>query len=239
MKLTSAWLFTVTTLTFLSAGCSGTFNAVNPLTRSYSFTTGITGWDFNISDYTSDTLPDSVEFTHAPIPRSGAPMALYIGGRNYSSDLLLYARRQLTDLQPNTKYTATIETRITTDSPLGCVGVGGGTPGESVWLIAAVSSEKPATSVSPTGYVSLKIDRGNQSLSGRQSDVLGIIGTAESPCVGGRTPVDKGLKGTKSIPVTPDDQGKLWLTIGVDSGYEGYSRIWIQDVTVTFKPVMP
>lgn len=238
MRKRSKWLFTVATIAFLSAGCSGTFNTVPPLTRSFSFTTGITSWDFNISDYSSETLPDSVEFTHAQIPRSDAPMALYIGGHNNSADLLLYARRQLTDLQPNTKYTATIEARITTDTPIDCLGVGG-SPGGSVWFIAGVSSVKPTTSVSPTGYVSLNIGRGNQSLSGPQSDVLGIIGTTESPCGGGRTPVDKNLSGRKRIPVTTDDQGKLWLTIGVDSGYAGYSRIWIQDVTVTLKPVMP
>ena len=82
----------------------------------------------------------------------------------------------------------------------------------------------------------LNISRGNQSTAGDSSDVLGTIGITGLPCGGQSNAQRKTSRPSKWIPFSTDDTGSAWILIGLDSGFEGYSRIWLEGVTFTYQP---
>ena len=82
----------------------------------------------------------------------------------------------------------------------------------------------------------LNISRGNQSTAGDSSDVIGTIGVSGISCTGNnRQAAIKTLGPSKWIPFTTDDTGSAWILVGLDSGFESYSRIWLQSVKFTYQ----
>jgi hypothetical protein len=234
-KLTS--FITVATITAIGllTGCGGSTPEPKIGTDiAYSFAQNTDGWDVGFSDYTTLTKPTDVEQVHAVIPIPGASKALYMGATNLSDDLLLYTYRKVTGLLPNNSYIGQFTVTFASDAPAGCAGVGG-SPGESVWLIGAVSRDKPENKQTREEF-RLNISRGNQSTAGDSSDVIGTIGVSGIPCTGNnRQAVIKTLGPSKWIPFTTDDTGSAWILIGLDSGFESYSRIWIENVKFTYQ----
>jgi hypothetical protein len=220
----------------LLSGCGGSTSEPSVGTDiNYSFAQNTDGWDVGFSDYSTLTKPTDVEQVHAVIPIPGASKSLYMGATNLSDDLLLYAYRKVTGLIPNATYTGSFTVTFASDAPAGCAGVGG-SPGESVWLIGAVSGTKPENRQTGEDF-RLNISRGNQSTAGDSSDVIGTIGVSGIPCSGNnRQAAFKTLGPSKWIPFTTDDTGSAWILIGLDSGFESYSRIWLQSVKFTYQP---
>ena len=220
----------------LLSGCGGSTSEPSIGTDiNYSFAQNTDGWDVGSSDYSTLTKPTDVEQVHAVVPIPGASKALYMGATNLSDDLLLYTTRKITGLIPNAKYRGSFTVAFASDAPAGCAGVGG-SPGESVWLIGAVSGTKPENRQTNEDF-RLNISRGNQSTAGDSSDVIGTIGVSGIPCTGdNRQAAFKTLGPSKWIPFTTDDTGSAWILIGLDSGFESYSRIWLQSVKFTYQP---
>jgi hypothetical protein len=234
-------LATFITVGFISAigllsGCGGSTSEPSIGTDiNYSFAQNIDGWDVGFSDYTTLTKPTDVEQGHAVVPIPRASKALYMGATNLSGDLLLYTYRKVTGLIPNNSYTGQFTVTFASDAPAGCAGFGG-SPGESVWLIGAVSGTKPENRQTNQGF-RLNISRGNQSTAGDSSNVIGTIGVSGIPCTGNnRQAAFKTLGPSNWIPFTTDDTGSAWILAGLDSGLEGYSRIWLQSVKFTYQP---
>jgi hypothetical protein len=234
-KLTS--FITVATITAIGllTGCGGSTPEPKVGTDiNYSFAQNIDGWDVGFSDYSTLTKPSDVEQVHTVIPIPGASKALYMGATNLSDDLLLYTYRKVTGLLPNNSYIGQFTVTFASDAPAGCAGVGG-SPGESVWLIGAVSRDKPENKQTREEF-RLNISRGNQSTAGDSSDVIGTIGVSGIPCTGNnRQAAFKTLGPSKWIPFTTDDTGSAWILVGLDSGFESYSRIWLQSVKFTYQ----
>ncbi len=218
------------------AGCGGGTSKPSIGTDiDYSFAQTIDGWEFGFSDYTRRTKPTDVELVHAVIPITGASKALYMGGTNLSDDLLLYTTRKITGLLPNAKYAGNFTVTFASDAPGGCAGVGG-SPGESVWLIGAVTPTKPETTQKGED-IRLNISRGNQATAGDSSNVLGTVGVSGIPCTSdNRQAAFKTLGPGKWIPFTTDATGSAWILVGLDSGFEAYSRIWLQSIKFTYQP---
>jgi len=225
---------TISTIGLLT-GCGGSTPEPKIGTDiNYSFAQNIDGWDVGFSDYSTLTKPSDVEQVHTVIPIPGASKALYMGATNLSDDLLLYTYRKVTGLLPNNSYIGQFTVTFASDAPAGCVGVGGA-PGESVWLIGAVSGTKPENRQIREDF-RLNISRGNQSTAGDSSDVIGTIGVNGIPCTGNnRQAAIKTLGPSKWIPFTTDDTGSAWILVGLDSGFESYSRIWLQSVKFTYQ----
>ncbi len=40
-----------------------------------------------------------------------------------------------------------------------------------------------------------------------------------------------------SLEVTTSPEGELWVIIGADSGFEGISRLYFDDIEATFEPI--
>jgi hypothetical protein len=211
----------------LLTGCGGSTSEPSIGTDiNYSFAQNTDGWEVGYSDYSTLTKPTDVEQVHAVVPIPGASKALYMGGTNLSDDLLLYTTRKITGLLPNNTYIGSFTATFASDAPAG-------SPGESVWLIGAASGTKPENRQTREDF-RLNISRGNQSTAGDSSDVIGTIGVSGIPCTGNnRHAAIKTLGPSKWIPFTTDDTGSAWILVGLDSGFESYSRIWLQSVKFT------
>ena len=220
----------------LLTGCGGSTSEPSIGTDiNYSFAQNTDGWEVGYSDYSTGTKPTDVEQVHAVVPIPGASKALYMGGTNLSDDLLLYTTRKVTGLLPNNTYTGSFTVTFASDAPAGCAGVGG-SPGESVWLIGAVTDIKPENT-QQGDTVQLNISRGNQSTEGDSSAVLGTIGVPDIPCTANnRQAVIKTLGPSKWISFRTDNTGSAWILVGIDSGAWGNSRIWLENITFTYEP---
>ena len=123
---------------------------------------------------------------------------------------------------------------IATSTPSGCIGVGGA-PGESVWIKVGVTAEEPLA-VMDDSYLHMNIDIGSQSNNGAQAVVLGNVANSRS-CE--QTP-EWELKALErqAIPASlsvPAD-GRAWLMIGADSGFESRTDVYFTRASVTLTP---
>jgi hypothetical protein len=125
--------------------------------------------------------------------------------------------------------------------PHGCGGPG--RPGEDVFLKAGATPLEPLTTIGSDGgrVVLVNVDQGVQANSGRNAVVLGTIENSV-PCefVDGLMILRWELKTFRSTPhalsVQADDQGRVWLIVGTDSGFEAQTAIYYTRVSVTFSP---
>lgn len=196
------------------------------------------GWTGESSDYTTDTAPANVVFELRDISAFSSAYkdskAYYISGTNRSDDLLLYVKKQITGLTANTEYVFTVASmNLLSNAHSGCMGVGGA-PGESVWVIAAASPTEPKP-VTTNGDTRLNIDHGNQAAPGAASMMLGNIANG-LPCDGQQTYASKTVSNTTGLRVKTDGEGKVWVLLGIDSGFEATTSIYLQNVTMTFVP---
>ncbi|WBS01550.1 hypothetical protein OU994_25255 [Pseudoduganella sp. SL102] len=209
------------------------------VTQDFKVETG--GWTGESSDYTTETAPANVVFELRDISQYGATYkdtkAYFISGTNRSDDLLLYVKKQITGLAVNTEYTFTVPSmNLLSNAHSGCMGVGGA-PGESVWVIAAASPTEPKP-VTTNGDTRLNIDHGNQAAPGAASMMLGNIANG-LPCDGKQTYASKLVTNNTGIRVKTDGEGKVWVLLGIDSGFEATTGIYLQNVTMTFVPYVP
>lgn len=204
-------------------------------TRTFDFGQGIAGWTIGQADYAPATAPTDVIGEARPLPAPLTGSGLLLSGTNRSDDLFLYATTRVSDLAPGATYRVTATVAFATDVPTGCAGVGG-SPGESVWLIVGAATGEPRTVFDGREY-RVNLQRGNQSAGGPQGGPLGTIGNTVPNC-GPRRWETKQLASpnASSVTVTADQQGTAWLLVGMDSGFESLSRIYLQRVAVTLTP---
>jgi hypothetical protein len=198
------------------------------------FNQGIEGWTGGSSDYSAADAPDNVVFEQRAL---GAPLTgkgYYVAGHNRSDDLFLYVKKQFGGFVPAASYQVTFTVKFATDVPSGCMGVGG-SPGESVWVVGAASDVEPKSVVN-NGRSEMNIDRGNQGGGGKAGQVLGTIGNSVTDC-GKPVLESKTLKSKEALTVKADAEGKLWLLVGIDSGFESASHLTFQSVVLDAEPV--
>lgn len=218
-------------------GCTGMpMAAAGGIVRRYDFTRGpVSGWTFGTADYSALTPPLDVDtaIVDAPDPFTGT--GLLLAGTNRSDDLLVYARTRIVGLEPSREYRITVRVALLTDAPSGCFGVGG-SPGESVWAIAAANPIEPVT-VLVDGEYRVNMQRGNQAQRGPASLVLGTIGNAESSCSARQweaKTLQAGLDQALSVSSATD--GTVWLLVGIDSGFEARSGVYLRSVEIQLTP---
>ena len=226
----------------LVAGCDGAEEST-PTRVQFTFETGAEGWAAGFADYSED-MEESIGFVseHRPAPADFAASdgALYLRGANVSDDLKLYAKRRIDGLAPGAVYAIAGEVRIGSSAGVGCVGAGG-SPGESVVLKVGASATEPRTVRSDDPAAAdfvLSIDVGGQNLESRGPDGLSIgdLAVAEASC-DGDTFFAKTLRlQPGELAARADGDGRLWLLVSTDSGFEGINRYYLDAVTLTLTP---
>ena len=151
-------------------GCSGRpTEPTDALTFSLDFSRGPQGFVAGFADYPPDHA-DAYELTsgyRALPPPLESQSALFISGVNRSDDLFMFFKGPIGGLSPGARYGVTVSVEIATDTPAGCVGVGGA-PGESVWIKAGATAVEPLP-VRDGSYLRMNVDIGSQSAGGTQA----------------------------------------------------------------------
>jgi hypothetical protein len=217
-------------------GCGGSeAPAAAPVKLSVNFGAAAPNCSGSDADYTVATAPpDTISGTAAlPAPFQGQGWRL--SGTNRSDDLFIYAKCRLTGLKPQQNYRVGFVVEFLTAAPSGCVGVGGA-PGEGVTVHAGATAQEPLTQLKGDGYFRVNLDRGNQTVGGSQSQALGHIGNAVSTCAQKQF-ATKTLEPAALLQTQADAQGGIWLHVGIDSGFEAYSEVYLRTVSVNFTPL--
>lgn len=219
-----------------AASCAST-GPGEALTFDFDFDPGPQGFVAGFADYPPAREGD-FELTSghrarpAPLgPRSG----LFISGINRSADLFMFFKGPIAGLTPGARYAIEVGTEIATTTPAGCAGIGS-PPGESVWIKAGASAEEPAAVLDGT-HLRMNIDIGNQSWGGTQAVVLGDIANSRS-CEQRPAWELKTLgPGAPPAAITVPPNGRVWVIIGADSGFEGRTEIYFTRASVVLTPI--
>lgn len=147
-----------------------------------------------------------------------------LSGDNHSDDLFMAIKLPVDGLLSATLYKVSLTVDIVTNVSKNCMGIGGA-PGESVYVKLAASKDEPVNALD-NGMYRINIDIGNQSQSGTEGLTVGNVANSIE-C--GADPVyeKKTLSMAESVDVMSDDDGKVWLTAGFDSGFEGSTEVFI------------
>lgn len=181
----------------------------------------ITGFADLPVDWTDDLYELATEFRQLPDGLEGN--GIYIQGHNRSDDLFMFLTKKITDLKPNTNYEIHLAINIAANVPAAMMGIGG-SPGESVYVKAGASTDEPTISSDDIGHLRISVDKGNQASHG--SEMFSIGNVANFEVVGSEYKI-KTLDNTgRTVTVSSDDSGQLWLIVGTDSGFEGLSTFY-------------
>ena len=218
-------------------GCDGASEPTDALTFTFDFNRGPQGFFAGFADYP----PADAEFYELTSDYRALPppleshSALFISGVNRSDDLFMFFKGPIGGLLPGARYNVTVSAEIATNTPAGCIGVGG-PPGESVWIKAGATVVEPLP-VSDGSYLRMNIDIGSQSAGGGQAVVLGNIANSRN-CEQSRQWERKSFQGRPTpVPISIPSNSQAWLLFGADSGFEARTGIYFTRAAVTFTPM--
>jgi len=205
-------------------------------TESFDFSQGQGDWQGDFTDFPTNASDSSysLQFSYTDRPANlGANIkSIMVSGHNYSDDLFMFMKRKITGLSPNTDYTIVFDIELASNAPKGAVGIGGA-PGESVFLKAGATGIEPKKVIEGDQYT-LNVDKGNQSVSGETTVVLGNIAvdydTKEYALI---TRTNAGSNASSFIAKS-SSKGELWLIVGTDSGFEGLTTLYYTKIDVVF-----
>ena len=209
-----------------------------PVEFTFNFGSDAEGWITGFADLPVDYDQSIYELhhEHGPLPDGLEGSGIYVKGHNRSDDLFMFLKRRVDGLRPNTEYAVSMSIDLATNVPEGLIGIGG-SPGGSVFVKAGASTTEPVALEDGKGYLRMNIDKGNQSRGGEAMAVLGNVAHAD---VLDREYRIKTLD-SADLPLgaTTDGQGRVWLVVGTDSGFEGLTGLYYARVSYTLKPVEP
>lgn len=200
------------------------------LSYSYDFSSGAEGWTADFADYPAgEEEAYELEFAHTalPDPLDNSQNALMLSGQNFSDDLFMFVKKELTGLMPNQEYELTFEVEFASNESQGQSGIGG-SPGESVYIKVGAATEEPEKQEDEEGWYRLDIDKGNQAEGGENMVVIGNFANDTDENIY----TLKTLSNPNPVSATTGSDGSLWLLVGTDSGFEGKTTIYINRIKV-------
>ncbi len=205
----------------------------------YDFSEDLQGFEAGFVDLPVDADVKNLyelDFGHKEIPvKDNESKGIYLTGHNRSDDLFMYIYKNIgkdKDLKPNTKYSMELSFKMATNVPGAMMGVGG-SPGESVYVKAGIVSKKPSAVIDELNYYRLNIDQGSQSTSGKDLSVIGNV--AKNDGTMDDSYVYKAFETTSIVDV--DSDGNAYVVIGLDSGFEGKTEVYFDDIMININEV--
>ena len=203
---------------------------------SFMFESDAEGWMVEFADLPVDHDQSifELDYGHRPLPDGLEGRGIYIQGHNRSDDLFMFLKRQVSGLRPNATYAVSVSIDLATNVPAASFGIGG-SPGESVFVKAGASTVEPTTEEDDNRHLRMNIDKGNQSNGGESMVVLGNVAHPEV--------VDREYRiktlDNMDLPlnVDSDSEGRVWLIVGTDSGFEGLSAFYYSRISCTLSNV--
>ena len=218
-------------------GCSDSVGASDDsYAVIFDFSSDYQGWVAGFVDYPVGKEAEwgiGSSLAPLPAPLDPARKGILLTGANHSDDLFMYITREGPTLAPNASYVVRYRVTVATNAPRNCAGIGGA-PGESVVLKVGATPEEPARIVDAAQYYRANFDHGSQLAGGRDALPVGNIANSNTNCAVPRYE----LKQFDSAPLTiaTSASGRLWLVVGVDSGFEGTTAVYISAVRVAIGP---
>ena len=203
---------------------------------SFDFESGAEGWTVGFADLPvgHDQSIYELEHGHRSLPDGLEGGGVYVQGHNRSDDLFMYLKRQVGGLKPNMAYAVSATVDLATNVPPGLVGIGGA-PGESVYVKAGASAVEPVAEEDGNRYLRMNIDKGNQANGGESMVVLGNVAHPEAA---DREYRIKTLANMESpLTAITDSEGRIWLIVGTDSGFEGLTTLYYARIDYTLSVV--
>jgi hypothetical protein len=236
----SFWIISLMCLLLSGAG-PGAVNfaqsASTPVQVSYDFRGGSLGWQAGFAEYILALEHNAMlraEVRELPSELGVSGTGFYLQSMNRSDDTFMFLKRRLgpaDGIVPWQRYRLNFTILLASNAPSGCGGIGG-PPGESVYLKAGATSIEPL-SISAR----MNVDKGQQSVGGPAASSAGDIANG-LPCDGGQVPYTSITRTHQhSVDVSANGRGDLWLLVGTDSGFEGFTGLYFQRIAVNLEAV--
>ena len=201
-------------------------------TFSFDFESSAEGWQGGFADLPvdADTAFYGLEINHTPLPDplDVNQKALRISGDNHSDDLFMFFKKQLDGFEPDREYELTFELEFASNAPENSFGVGGSPA--SVYIKAGAISEEPKEIAAQDDWYRMNIDKGNQSQSGADMQVLGTIGIPGDTAVYKLVQLDNV---SDAFVAKTDSDGKLWVIIGSESAFEAVTTLYYNKIDIS------
>jgi len=233
-KLMILTLLVILTVTIF--GCSPGYE--KEFRFDFTFEENEEGWITGFADLPADYNQESFELDAGwgELPSGLEGNAIYMQGHNRSDDLFMYLTKEIEGLKPDTRYQLVFTIELASNTPAGMVGIGG-SPGESVFVKAGAVNYEPEAIEEADGHLRMDIDKGNQSSEGKDMINLGTISnpninletfTGEEYALMTLDNLDK------TFSVTTNSDGSVWVIVGTDSGFEGLTKVYYDQIAIEF-----
>lgn len=204
----------------------------------YTFDSGLEGWTPDFADLPKEYNEEiyELEYSQGPLPPELEGNGTKICGHNRSDDLFMYMVKQVTGLKPSSEYSIEFSVDLASNSPEGMMGIGG-SPGESVYVKAGAVNFEPMIVEDDGGWFRLNLDKGNQNSVGED---MFLLGTLANPNIDLNTWTGEEFalmnlnNQGEGFTVISSVDGTLWVLIGTDSGFEGLTTVYYDNISVTF-----
>jgi hypothetical protein len=211
--------------------------AGEPVVASFDFESDAQGWEPIIVD-----LPDGYDpavgdllTEWQPLPEGLEGNGLYSQGANQSDDLFIGWAGRIDGLEPSTTYLVDATLVMASNMPAE-IADEPNSPAE-VYVKLGAYGEQLATVVDPEGWLRLNADKGLEAEGGRDAVVLGTIANPNLEqgedfrtfALHELTTADP----ARDLTGTTDAAGALWLFMGTDSGYSGFTAQFYDQLDVT------
>jgi hypothetical protein len=236
MKNVKKWMWGLAALlVFNLSACTPDDNVASEVVVNSDFEKGTDGWTGGYAEY-STSMEGKMEFdltrTNLPSPLDQSRMAMKIEGRNLSDNMFMFMKKKISGLDPDLVYEIVYEIDLASNYANNSVGIGG-SPATSVYLKGGASPDEPVKYLKKDYYY-VTIDKGVQSRGGSEMHVLGHVGAGDN--IKEHKIIER-TNAQNPVMVKPDSNGDLWLCVGTDSGFEGKTILFYDDIRVSIRPV--
>ena len=212
---------------------------------NFDFRDGVQGWEVGFSDFAPNPRDNlNLQWELRDLPGEvGEGTGLWISGHNSVDDLFMFLKRLLgpeEGIAANQSYRVLYTITFASDAPSGCMGIGGA-PGEGVCLKAGATPIEPEPVPNEFGVLIMNVDKGNQAVGGPAASSTGDIANG-IPCEEAMemdpvpyVSIERAHR--HEYIVESNEAGELWLLLGTDSGFEGTTAIYYQNISVMLIPV--
>ena len=236
-SLIASWL--VLFVLTASARAQGTNST---LSLSYDFRNGSLGWQADFADYPPSTDKSLfmllAEMRDLPAELGVSGTGFYLQGKNHSDDLFMFMKRRLAPadgIVAGQAYWLDFKVVLASNAQ-DCGGIGG-PPGFGVVVKVGGAPAEPRPVLNTLKHLRLNVDKWNQLNSGVHASVAGDLWNG-LPCNLDSTPYVSVERIHRHVaPVFANSEGELWLLVGTDSGFEGFTGVYYQRIDVRLTPV--
>jgi hypothetical protein len=218
------------------ASCSGNYE--QEYRFDFDFDEDHQDWVAGFADLPADHDQEIYELDSGwgALPYGLEGNAIYLNGHNRSDDLFMFLKVQLDGLKPETTYQVHFSIDLASNTPEGMMGIGG-SPGESVFVKAGATTQEPEVIEEGDGWLRMNIDKGNQASEGEDMVNLGTLANPNidlDTFTGDEYALMTLDNRSTSFDVTTDKDGNAWVIVGTDSGFEGPTLVYYDQISIRF-----